>query len=92
MGVVHVELDGAEEVLHSVGLNVGLLISQNRTKTCQHVRKRDLHVGPVDEVLVLASDDDLPRDYHLVVLLITKWGPGSNPQIRRIITNSWNQS
>ena len=35
-----------------------------------------LDVGPVDEVLVLAPDDHLPRDDHLVVLLVAQWGPG----------------
>lgn len=70
MGVVHVQLDGAEKVLDSIGLNVGSV------KAVQKLLERDLHVGPVDEILVLAPNDHLPGDDHLVVLLITKRGPG----------------
>ena len=36
---------------------------------------RDLHIGPVDQVLVLAPDDDLPGDDHLVVLLVAQRRP-----------------
>ena len=75
MGVVHVQLDGAEKVLDSIGLNVGSV------KAVQKLLERDLHVGPVDEILVLAPNDHLPGDDHLVVLLITKRGPGRNAQI-----------
>ena len=35
-----------------------------------------LDVGAVDEVLVLAADDDLPRDDDLVVLLVAEGRPG----------------
>ena len=38
----------------------------------------DLDIGAVDEILVLAPDDHLPGDDHLVVLLITEWRPGTN--------------
>ena len=48
--VVHVELDGPEEVLDSVVL----------------------HVAPVDQVLVLPSDDDLPGYSYLVIVLISQ--------------------
>ena len=46
---------------------------------------RDLHIGPVDQVLVLAPDDDLPGDDHLVVLLVAQRRPD---QIIRSLPNS----
>ena len=79
MGVVHVQLDGAEKVLDSIGLNVGSV------KAVQKLLERDLHVGPVDEILVLASDDHLPGDDHLVVLLVAQRRPD---QVNWLLFNS----
>ena len=50
MRVVDIELDGPEEVLHPVVLDI----------------------APVDEVLVLPPNDDLPGDGDLVEVLITQ--------------------
>ena len=50
MRVVYIELDGPEEVLHPVVLDI----------------------APVDEVLVLPPNDDLPGDGDLVEVLITQ--------------------
>ena len=45
-----------------------------------------LDVGPVDEVLVLAPDDHLPRDDHLVVLLVAQGGPAGQKEGQRYDT------
>ena len=52
MWVVNIELDGPEEVLHPVVLDI----------------------APVDEVLVLPPNDDLPGDGNLVEVLISQGG------------------
>ena len=48
MGIVDIELDRSEEILHPIVLDV----------------------AAVDEVLILAPDDDLPGDGDLVVVLV----------------------
>ena len=45
-----------------------------------------LDVGPVDEVLVLAPDDHLPRDDHLVILLVAQGGPAGQREGQRYDT------
>ena len=51
-----------------------------------HLRQtKDLDIGPVDQVLVLAPDDDLPGDDHLVVLLVAQRGPD---QVNWLLFNS----
>ena len=51
-----------------------------------HLRQiEDLHIGTVDQVLVLAPDNDLPGDDYLVVLLVAERRPD---QVNWLLFNS----
>ena len=54
-------------------------------KDTHPLQTKDLHIGPVDQVLVLAPDDDLPGDDHLVVLLVAQRRPD---QVNWLLFNS----